>query len=160
MAGPKSCDCGYTAPHAVSAVPAATTAGGAIAQRSIQIIVARGAGTEKAGSNRNARSIVEQVIPKANSHSKSKKYKPCVFSLLTAVYPRRKAFVLHSLHFLYVGRRVARGWQVMDIYKTVSQRQIAAILLVAGVLLFVSSHNSYGHQQRPDSQHQPRALAT
>ena len=47
----------------------------------------------------------------------------------------------------------------MKIYTTVSQRQIAAILLVAGALLFVSSDNSYGQQQGSDWQRHVRELA-
>ncbi len=54
---------------------------------------------------------------------------------------------------------MARGRQVMDIRTTVSQRQIAAILLVAGLLLFAPSSNSLGQQQGSDWQQQVRELA-
>jgi len=47
----------------------------------------------------------------------------------------------------------------LKICTTVSQRQIAAILLVAGALLFVSSYNSYGQQQGSDWQRHVRELA-
>ncbi|HEX9223576.1 MAG TPA: tetratricopeptide repeat protein [Candidatus Acidoferrales bacterium] len=47
----------------------------------------------------------------------------------------------------------------MKIYTTVSQRQIAAILLVAGVLSSASSSNSLGQQQGSDWQQQVRELA-
>ncbi len=54
---------------------------------------------------------------------------------------------------------MARGWQVTEIHKTVAQRQIAAILLVAGMLLFASSSNSLGQRQGSDWQQQVRELA-
>src|SRR5260370_25714408 len=47
----------------------------------------------------------------------------------------------------------------MDIRATVSRRQIAAILLVAVALLFVSPDNSHGQEQGSDWQQQVRELA-
>src|SRR5260370_28599665 len=47
----------------------------------------------------------------------------------------------------------------MDIRATVSRRQIAAILLVAVALLFVSPDNSHGQQQGSDWQPEVRELA-
>src|SRR5713226_10008685 len=58
-----------------------------------------------------------------------------------------------------MGLGVARGWQVMDIRATVSRRQIAATLLVAGMFLFTSSRKSLGQQQGSDWQQQVRELA-